>query len=351
MPRNGAGTFSYTEAPVVSGTPVSAAVENSRNTDIADAITASIAKDGQTTATADLPMGAFKHLNVGNAVLRTQYLSAGQAQDGAVIWGGTATYTTASNVYAITLSPAMASYAAGQTFTWVASNANVGSNAELNVNGAGKKDLKTADGRTMRGGEIRAGVVQRATYNGTEFRMLPVAAEEMIESITASNSTSVDFNLPSGYRAFNLYFDAVVPDATSGYSLLMYTSVDGGSSYNSNYAQTYVRGPSTEATATAYTDASLSQFFLTQDTSPASNSNMGMAGKVLIYPGTSPATKTPMAFAQTTTLAGLGSGPITHDAVGRVGFGLIRLNRLRIQFISGVVLIKSGVFTLTGLRG
>jgi hypothetical protein len=46
--------------------------------DIADAITASLAKDGQTVPTANLPMGTFKHTGAGDASASGEYVNFGQ---------------------------------------------------------------------------------------------------------------------------------------------------------------------------------------------------------------------------------------------------------------------------------
>lgn len=66
MPRNGSGTFSLPAGnPVVSGTTISSTTHNNTLSDIATAITQSIAKDGQTVPTANLPMGGFKLTGLG----------------------------------------------------------------------------------------------------------------------------------------------------------------------------------------------------------------------------------------------------------------------------------------------
>lgn len=54
MPRNGSGTYSLPEASFVPNTPIASAAVNSDFSDIASAITASIAADGQTTITGQL---------------------------------------------------------------------------------------------------------------------------------------------------------------------------------------------------------------------------------------------------------------------------------------------------------
>lgn len=61
MSRNGSGTYSLPAGnPVVSGTTISSTWANNTLSDIASALTYSIAKDGQTTPTANLPMGGYK---------------------------------------------------------------------------------------------------------------------------------------------------------------------------------------------------------------------------------------------------------------------------------------------------
>lgn len=66
MPRNGSGTYSLPAGnPVVTGTTISSTVQNTTMTDVQNALTTSIASDGQTTPTANLPMGGFKHTGQG----------------------------------------------------------------------------------------------------------------------------------------------------------------------------------------------------------------------------------------------------------------------------------------------
>lgn len=66
MSRNGSGTYSLPAGnPVVSGTTISSTWANNTLSDIATALTASIAKDGQTVPTANLPMGSFKLTGLG----------------------------------------------------------------------------------------------------------------------------------------------------------------------------------------------------------------------------------------------------------------------------------------------
>lgn len=93
MPRNGSGVYSLPAGnPVVTGTTISSSGwANPTLSDIAAAITASIAIDGQTVPTANLPMGNFRHLNVANGQNTNEYATVGQIQTaGFQLLGGTA---------------------------------------------------------------------------------------------------------------------------------------------------------------------------------------------------------------------------------------------------------------------
>ena len=68
MARNGSGAYSLPSGnPVVTGAVISSTWANTTLSDIATALTNSIAKDGQTTPTANLPMGGFKLTGLGAA--------------------------------------------------------------------------------------------------------------------------------------------------------------------------------------------------------------------------------------------------------------------------------------------
>jgi len=64
MPRNGSGTYSLPVAPFVGGTVISATDVNADFSDIAAAMTDSVARDGQTAMTGPLNMGANGLTNV-----------------------------------------------------------------------------------------------------------------------------------------------------------------------------------------------------------------------------------------------------------------------------------------------
>ena len=66
MSRNGSGTYTLPAGnPVVTGTTISSTWANTSLSDIATALTQSLAKDGQTVPTANIPMGSFKITGLG----------------------------------------------------------------------------------------------------------------------------------------------------------------------------------------------------------------------------------------------------------------------------------------------
>jgi hypothetical protein len=75
MSRNGSGTYSLPVGnPVITGTTISSTWANNTLTDIANALTGSLAADGQTTASGNLNMGTNKIINLADPT---------SAQDGA----------------------------------------------------------------------------------------------------------------------------------------------------------------------------------------------------------------------------------------------------------------------------
>ncbi|UEP23100.1 tail fiber domain-containing protein [Burkholderia ambifaria] len=146
MPRNGSGTYQLPAGnPVVTNTTISSAGwANPTLADIAAALSASIAVDGQTVPTANLPMGNFRHLNVANGQNTNEYASVGQIQTaGFQLLGGTA--GTINTTQPITAGVGtFTSVAAGTgifttgTFTSLSSTGNAasfgnGQNAEIDI--------------------------------------------------------------------------------------------------------------------------------------------------------------------------------------------------------------------------
>ena len=172
MPRNGSGTYQLPAGnPVVTGTPISSSTQNTTMVDVANALTTSVATDGQTPMTANLTMGNNKLTG----------LSAGTAAGDSVRYEDLATanqtqsftfYTTAGTAPAFTLTPvpAIQAYAAGQRFN-VTFNAlgTVGTNT-LAVSSLAAKSLKQYDELGIKQPAfIPSGLNTDVEYDGTDF--------------------------------------------------------------------------------------------------------------------------------------------------------------------------------------
>lgn len=168
MPRDGSGNYSRAVAAYTTGSVIAAAAHNSEHDDFASALTASVAKDGQTAMTASLPMGTNKIVNMGSGTARTDAAAVGQIQDAAVIWGGTAGGT--ADALTLTLTPAITAYVAGMTIRFIAGSTNTTA-ATLAVNGLAAKDIEDVAGDALAAGAIAADALCEVIYDGTAFRL------------------------------------------------------------------------------------------------------------------------------------------------------------------------------------
>jgi len=224
MPRNGTGTYNLPAGqPVTSGTVISSTTHNTLTADLANALTGSIAADGQTPATANLPMGGYKHTNVAAATTRTEYPTSGQVQDGTLLSltsvGGTANAITA------TAAVSMSAYATGQRFAFVVATTNTGATT-LNLNSIGAKTIKKNATQDVSAGDLLAGTVADVYYDGTYFQILSrqsgapalaVYRSGTNQVVASATNTQVfmqteEFDTDSAYdNATNYRFQPAVP--------------------------------------------------------------------------------------------------------------------------------------------
>lgn len=169
MSRDGSGN--YTRVPgsaYTNGTTADGAELDAEINDIATALTQSLAKDGQTVPTANLPMGGFKHTNVNTASARTDYARASQVQDGSFTY-----LTSVAGADTITASAAigLSAYAAGQQFVFVAAADNTGA-VTLNINAIGAKAVTKNGTSALVADDIVSGAVCVVVYDGTQFQLV-----------------------------------------------------------------------------------------------------------------------------------------------------------------------------------
>ena len=188
MSRDGSGNYVL---PAVANPPLSGATISSTGwaiptlNDIASALTQSLSKDGQTTATGNIPMGGNRFLNVGNATQRNEVANWGQLQDGAALWlssiGGTGNAITAN------VSPTLPAYVDGQTFQFACTTTNTGA-ATIAIDGLAAVAITKGGSTALAAGDLTAGSVITLTYTGTGFQLVsPYAVSTVAGGFTVSS--------------------------------------------------------------------------------------------------------------------------------------------------------------------
>lgn len=185
MGWNGSGTFTRSydwTNERDAGYKIDAAKFDTENNNFKDGINACLAKNGENAATADLPMGGFKHTGVDKGTALSHYATVNQVQDSVLMQ---ATTGGAANVQTLDLTVAPAEYD-GQVFYFTAGFTNTGS-MTLNVNSLGAGAV-TLNGAALVGGEIISGQSYAVKYNSVaaigvhDFDIIgpmPVASEAM----------------------------------------------------------------------------------------------------------------------------------------------------------------------------
>lgn len=188
MSRNGAGTYTWPAGsfnPAVSGASATPGDWNTGRTDLETAVSASIANDGQTTITANLPMATFKHTGVGNASARTDYAAAGQITDGVITY---AIDTGAADAYAIAPTVVVDAYRVGQSFQFKVINANLTATPTLAVSSLATPGvIKWPNGTALVAGDLPASAlveVMVASIGPAVFHLQTVAVPSVRNVLT-----------------------------------------------------------------------------------------------------------------------------------------------------------------------
>lgn len=171
MPFNGSGFYTPpgTDFPAVPSTLIESTKYNGVVNDQSTALSTCITKDGQTTITANLPMSGYKHTNVAAGAARTDYAAMSNLQDRTGVY--VATVGGTANAITLTPSPAIAAYAAGQQFSFIASGANTTA-VTVNVSGLGAKAITKSGATALTVGDIPASSIVLIEYDGTQFQIV-----------------------------------------------------------------------------------------------------------------------------------------------------------------------------------
>jgi hypothetical protein len=166
---NGSGVFNINTAgqPVITGTTISSTTFNTLTADLATGLTTALTKDGQSTPTANIGMGAFKITNLAAGTVASDAARLDQVQ------GGAATFITVTGTDTLTgtVVPALSAYATGNQFSFVVANTNTAA-VTLNVDGIGAKAITRTGTTALVAGDMVAGQAVEIIYDGTRFQLV-----------------------------------------------------------------------------------------------------------------------------------------------------------------------------------
>ena len=220
MPRNGSGTFNRIynwTTDAANGIDIEASRMDGEFDGLATGLSNSIAKDGQTTITANIPFNSKKITTLANGSARTDSIALGQVQDNS--FGTLGTLGGSADTYTASPSPAITAYATGSEFNLKVNVDNTGAST-LNVNAVAAKNIKKYDGAgskiDLEAGDLQQDQYYKVIYDGTDFVLIgknPVttsttstAGQSLLpNSITISNGTDADHDID--FTAGNFNFD------------------------------------------------------------------------------------------------------------------------------------------------
>jgi hypothetical protein len=165
MPYNGSGVYSLVydwNTDAANGIKIRSDRMMNQETDIAQGLTNCVTKDGQSTPSANLPMGGYKHTNVLNGANRNDYAALGQVQDGKINWvaaSGTADAITAF------YNPSITTLVDGQEFYVRASGANTITAPTFSPDGLTARTIVKYGGQALAVGDVRSGQELILRYN------------------------------------------------------------------------------------------------------------------------------------------------------------------------------------------
>lgn len=220
-----AGTYTAPASswnPAVNGASATFGDWNALLTDLSNALTQSIAVDGQSVVTANLPMAGFKLTGLGAASAATDSARAGDIQSGAwqYLTGVAGTNTVTANL------TGLAAYAAGQTFRFIVGTTNTGA-VTLNVNSVGAKAITKNGTTALVAGDLLAGAAVEVIYDGTQFQLvgppnIPQGSISGLIQSTAGSSATMTFTAGQAVDSTNvdtLTLAAAISKTTSAWAV------------------------------------------------------------------------------------------------------------------------------------
>lgn len=221
MSFNGSGVFTINTAgqPVITGTTISSTTFNSLTADLATGLTTALTKDGQSTPTANIGMGAFKITNLAAGTVASDAARLDQVQ------GGAATFITVTGTDTLTgtVVPALSAYATGNQFSFLVANTNTGA-VTINVDGIGSKAITRTGTTALVAGDMVAGQAVEIIYDGTRFQLvngnsftnLKVSGTLGVTGVATFTAQPVMLSLTASLPVFTNASDGLVSNTMTG---------------------------------------------------------------------------------------------------------------------------------------
>lgn len=169
MARDGSGNYSLPYPTFTNGTTADADQVTANNTDLATAMAGSIAADGQTPITADIPMSTHKFTGMGAGSAATDSANLGQIQAEAYVWCGTAGGT--KNALTLSPTPAITAYGTGSRFRFKTGAAQSDDVVTIAISGLTTKAGQINDTALSASLFLAASKWYEAFYDGTALQL------------------------------------------------------------------------------------------------------------------------------------------------------------------------------------
>jgi len=191
MGRDSSGTYTRTQSNYSFNTVISETQINSELNDIASELTLSLEASGKKAWTGNQNCGSQKMTALAAGSALTDSTNLGQVQNGATQYAA----GSGTNTIVATMAPAIAAYAAGQTFRIkMAAGANTGATT-LNLNSVGARAITKRGTTALAAGDIPANMMFEVAYDGTQFQLINVGLDAGMTAIVSDTSPQLGGDL------------------------------------------------------------------------------------------------------------------------------------------------------------
>ena len=179
MPRDGQGGVTRTDgtrtgadvwgqAARTPGVLVNARDHDAHDQDLADMIAGCLARDGQNSPTADLPMAGRKHTGAAAAAADDEYATLGQLLVAGIPFVDASDVGGTANAITLTPAPAAAAYETGRGYRFIVQRGNTGP-VTVAVSGLAPVSLRDKHGDDLPAGALEAGEHVVVIHDGQKF--------------------------------------------------------------------------------------------------------------------------------------------------------------------------------------